>query len=135
MDLQKFNQFMDEKLRGKPLQIPGVDGTAESKPVYEDQALDFTHVTKIDRKKLRGTPCDPEQALMVTIYSKRTKQQRRQAVKRRKLMKKLCFYQGTDGQRHIGKIIAFFSETGAPVLAVKDQIPPDLKDSKLVILE
>lgn len=89
---------------------------------------------QLSYKRLRGTPCDPNYSIIVSIYSRKTTKIRRQALKRKNMIDRLCFYMGIDGMKHTGKIVAFYSKTGAMVLVSKDKVQP-ADDPQLVFIE
>lgn len=88
----------------------------------------------LELKGLRGTPCDPEEAIPVVIYSERTRKMRDQRLKRINIIGRPCFYMGVDNRRHIGKIIAFDREKGTPVMYAKEDVQPAEK-AGLVLIE
>lgn len=132
MDLSEVAKYKAAK-ELKTVKMGSPEGVVK---VAKDQVTNFSKLGKLDLKKLRGMPCDPEKSLMMTIYSERTKKMRQQLLKRCNIIDRLCFYQSKNKKSGMGKIVAFVAATGQFVLVVKDpNLVPDMEDPKIVLLE
>lgn len=100
--------------------------------VDREKVTDFLET--VDEKVLKGTACDPDEAILVTIYSKSKAKYRNQLLKRRKLIDRVVLYEGVDNGVYVGRIIAFYKDTGHPVLFIKDNIHPKA-DGKIIFVE
>ena len=95
------------------------DQTKTALEMLQAQVTDFK---KVQWHNLKGTPCDPEESLLVVIYNRKREAHRRQLLKRHKLLDRTVVYEGIDGNKHIGKIIAFYRDTGDPAIYCKDDV-------------
>lgn len=115
---------------GGSAHIKGDQETAARK-MLQKQVTDFK---KVNWRKLKGKPCDPEEPLLVILYNRPREAMRRQLLKRHKLLNRTVIYEGLDGQKHIGKIVAFYHETGDPAIYCKDSV--EIKQgTQILILE
>ena len=126
---RRYQVEQDRKVKeaarvAKRLRVAGVLG----------ETTNFSEV--VSPKKLKGTPCDPNESVLVAIYSVKSKKARNQLIKRRNLIDKLCFYQGIDGHRYKGVTAGFYSLTGAFVVIPQymDQPAPHGTEPQLVFI-
>ncbi len=87
-------------------------------------------------KELRRTACDPEEAIGVEVYSKKTGKTRMQYFKRRKLIGRILIYKGVDGGRYPARIIGFDLKTGSPAFRPMEGKPaPEPVQGTILLVE